>query len=97
MRNHKPGKSYRNSLLHACTCEVLREQRERAGLTQLAVSALMGKSEPYCNRVERGVRMLNHIEFMFYCRAIHSSAAFVAEEAERRVLMKNQPLQLKRK
>lgn len=83
--------TYRNSQLHRCTCEVLREARERAGMTQFAVSAVLKRHKEFCNKVEHG-QMMNYVEFIVYCRAVKTTAGRVAEEAERRAMLKAQPL-----
>lgn len=48
----------------------LREARESAGLTQVDLSAAIGKSQTFVSDVERGVRRLDTIELWEMCRAM---------------------------
>jgi transcriptional regulator with XRE-family HTH domain len=58
----------------------LREARESAGLTQVDLSAAIGKSQTFVSDVERGVRRLDTIELWEMCRAMGVDMThFVAE------------------
>lgn len=50
--------------------EQLRAARESAGLTQVDLSAAIGKSQTFVSDVERGVRRLDTIELWEMCRAM---------------------------
>ena len=50
--------------------EMLRDARERAGLTQVDVSSAIGKSQTFLSDVERGVRRLDVIELWEICQAM---------------------------
>ena len=49
---------------------MLRDARERAGLTQVDVSSAIGKSQTFLSDVERGVRRLDVIELWEICQAM---------------------------
>lgn len=49
---------------------MLRDARERAGLTQVDVSKAVGKSQTFLSDVERGVRRLDVIELREICQAM---------------------------
>lgn len=49
---------------------VLREARKRANLTQRALSVKLGRSVTFIDKVERGVRRLDVIEFCLIARAL---------------------------
>jgi transcriptional regulator with XRE-family HTH domain len=49
---------------------MLRDARERAGLTQVDVSKSIGKSQTFLSDVERGVRRLDVIELWEICQAM---------------------------
>lgn len=55
-----------NSVLRA----MLRDARQRAGLTQVDVSEAVGKSQTFLSDVERGVRRLDVIELREICQAM---------------------------
>ena len=48
----------------------LRSARQAAGLTQVDLSASIGKSQTFVSDVERGVRRLDTIELWEICRAM---------------------------
>jgi transcriptional regulator with XRE-family HTH domain len=59
---------------------LLRQARETAGLTQIDVSAAIGKSQTFVSDVERGVRRLDVVELWELCRAMRLDlTAFVSE------------------
>lgn len=88
----KTRKTYRNSQLHRTLIEVLIERRLAAKMTQLEVSDTIGRPPEFCNKVERGTRVLNAMEYIVYCRGIKSTAEYVSGEVERRMLLKRMPL-----
>lgn len=55
---------------HRALCTLLREQRERQGLTQASVAKKLGKPQPFVARYESGERRLDVIEFLHVSRAI---------------------------
>ena len=50
-------------------CRLLRDQRERAGLTIRALGAKLGKPYSFVSKVERGERRIDPVEFVAWCRA----------------------------
>ncbi len=58
----------------------LRSARQAAGLTQVDLSAAIGKSQTFVSDVERGVRRLDTIELWEICRAMGVDLTeFIAE------------------
>ena len=49
---------------------VLREARKRANVTQRGLSLSLGRSVTYIDKVERGVRRVDVIEFCLIARAL---------------------------
>ena len=49
---------------------IVRRARQRVGMTQRELSAKLGKSSSYIDKVERGVRRLDVIEFCELARAV---------------------------
>ena len=49
---------------------VLREARKRANVTQRALSVTLGKSVTYIDKIERGVRRIDVVEFCQIARAL---------------------------
>lgn len=49
----------------------LRELRDKAGITQLALSIKAGCSKNYISALERGVNKLTVPMFLEYCKALH--------------------------
>lgn len=61
----------------------LRSARQAAGLTQVDLSASIGKSQTFVSDVERGVRRLDTIELWEICRAMGVDLTeFIAEFQE---------------
>jgi transcriptional regulator with XRE-family HTH domain len=48
----------------------LGQQREAAGISQRALSRLVGKPESYINKVELGLRRIDLVEFLDIARAV---------------------------
>ena len=51
----------------------LRQARSRANLTQRELSARLGRSASYIDKVERGVRRLDVIEFLEICQVLRAN------------------------
>jgi len=49
---------------------LLRELRERAGFTQLALAENLGNTQTFISKVERGERRIDVVEFMEICEAL---------------------------
>jgi transcriptional regulator with XRE-family HTH domain len=65
---------------YAAFCRLLRETRERAGLTQVELAEKIGETQSYVSKVERGERRLDLVQLQVFCRALKTSlCAFVAE------------------
>ncbi len=49
---------------------VLREMRERVGLTQVALADRIGNTQTFVSKVERGERRIDVVEFVEICEAL---------------------------
>ena len=54
---------------------ILRERRERAGLTQTELAERVGRPQRYISRVERGVHRVTVVELLEFAEAIGFDAA----------------------
>jgi hypothetical protein len=81
----------RNSQIHDALCEVLKEARERAELSQVAVSSALKRPPNFCHLVEKKRRVLNAIEIVRYCAVLQTTAAAVYAEVERRLILRHSP------
>lgn len=65
---------------YAALCRLLRETRERAGLTQVELAEKIGETQSYVSKVERGERRLDLVQLQTFCRALGVSLSqFVAD------------------
>lgn len=64
--------------------DVLREAREKAGLSQIGLAREMGRTENYINLVENGQRLPNVCEFMTIAQAMGADPAELIARAGRR-------------
>lgn len=63
---------------YAAVLRLLREAREQAGLTQAGVADMVGQTQSFVSKVERGERRLDVVELRTFCRAVGTTlAAFV--------------------
>ena len=49
---------------------LLRDQRERAGITQLALAEILGNTQTFISKIERGERRIDVVEFVEICDAL---------------------------
>jgi transcriptional regulator with XRE-family HTH domain len=66
-------------------CDLLREYREQAGLTQVQLAERMGTSQSQIGKTERGERKLDIIELRMFCLAIGIKPADFVGELDRRL------------
>lgn len=65
---------------YAALCRLLRETREKAGLTQVELAEKIGETQSYVSKVERGERRLDLVQLQVFCRAMKKTlSAFVTE------------------
>lgn len=62
---------------------ILREERLRAGITQTALAAKLGRPQSFVAKYEAGERQLDVIEFVLVTRAIGSGSAAMLRRIER--------------
>ncbi len=58
-----------HSSRYAVFLKVLREARERAGLTQVQLARKIGETQTFISKCERGERRIDVIELQTFCRA----------------------------
>ncbi len=49
--------------------ELFRQQRQRAGLTQVELAARVGETQTFVSKCERGERRIDVVELRAFCRA----------------------------
>ncbi len=60
--------------------ELLKQHREKHGLTQTEVAKRLGETQSFVSKVERGERRLDIVELRAFCRAIDLSfVPFITE------------------
>lgn len=64
---------------------LLLEAREKAGLTQKAVSEALGKPQSFVSKYESGERKLEVLEFIEVCQALGVSAKAVMAKVEEKL------------
>jgi ribosome-binding protein aMBF1 (putative translation factor) len=57
-----------HSARYAVFLQVLREARERAGLTQVQLAKKIGETQTFVSKCERGERRLDVIELRAFCK-----------------------------
>jgi transcriptional regulator with XRE-family HTH domain len=55
---------------HQALCELLRQLRKKAGLTQVELAALLKRDQTFVSKIEKGERMLDIIEVRKICLAL---------------------------
>lgn len=67
---------------------LLRDLRERAGVTQLSLAESLGNTQTFISKIERGERRIDVVEFIEICDALGADpiAAF-REYVQRRSLL----------
>jgi transcriptional regulator with XRE-family HTH domain len=59
-----------HSARYAIFLNVLREARERAGLTQVQLARKIGETQTFVSKCERGERRIDLIELRAFCQAL---------------------------
>jgi transcriptional regulator with XRE-family HTH domain len=59
-----------HSARYAVFLKVLREARERAGLTQVQLARKIGETQTFVSKCERGERRIDVIELRTFCAAL---------------------------
>jgi len=71
---------------YAALCRLLRETREKSGLTQVELAEKIGETQSYVSKVERGERRLDLVQLQVFCRALKTTLSefvFAFEAATR--------------
>jgi transcriptional regulator with XRE-family HTH domain len=55
---------------YAVVLRLLKESRERAGITQVDLAKALGRSQSYVSKVERGDRRLDIVQLRTICQAL---------------------------
>lgn len=56
---------------NVCLLALLRDARERGGLSQMELSTKLGKPQSYISKIERGERRLDVIELRRICQVLN--------------------------
>ncbi|MBN8626024.1 MAG: helix-turn-helix transcriptional regulator [Planctomycetes bacterium] len=64
---------------------LLRETREHAGVTQIALAKKLRQTQSYVSKVERGERRLDIVQLRWWCTALGTAASAFVREFERRL------------
>ena len=70
---------------YAQLLRLLRETRERAGITQTDLADRLGHSQSFVTKCERGERRLDVIQLRTICAALGTDLASFVAELERRL------------
>ena len=62
--------------------DLLRETRERAGLTQVELAERLKQTQSHISKVERGERRLDIVQLRIHCRAINTTVSELVAEWE---------------
>ncbi len=68
---------------HELLCQVLRDQRTRAGLTQQELADRLGKPQSYVSKFETGERRLDLVELRSVARGLGTTLAELVGRFER--------------
>ncbi len=68
---------------YAAFCKLLREHRERAGLSQVELAKKIDETQSYVSKVERGERRLDLVQLRYFCKALGVGLAQFVEAFER--------------
>jgi ribosome-binding protein aMBF1 (putative translation factor) len=72
-----------HSARYAVFLKVLREARERAGVTQVQLARKIGETQTFVSKCERGERRIDVIELRTFCRAFGLSLQQFVSALER--------------
>ena len=64
---------------------LLKQQRQRAGLTQQQIADRIGQSQSFVSKCERGERRIDFVEMMAFCDALEIHFAEFCTEFERAI------------
>ena len=70
---------------YATMLELLSELRQEAGVTQVELAELLGQSQSFVSKVERGERRLDLIQLRTICRTLGTSLPDFVKRWERRL------------
>lgn len=68
-----------HSEAHALLCRLLKEERNRAGVTQEQLSNLLSVPQSFISKYEQGERRLDVVEFISVCKALGVSPKELVE------------------
>ena len=79
-----------SSVIHAPEyrrlCELLREWRTTAGLTQRAMAARLKRPHTFVHKCETGARRIDPLEFILWCVACEQEPAASLKQVQRELL-----------
>lgn len=81
---------------HQILASLLRELRERAGMTQADFAPVLNRPQNRVSDFERGGRRIDVIEFIDYCAALELDPTKVFSELRKRLSTRNRALPIKK-
>jgi ribosome-binding protein aMBF1 (putative translation factor) len=81
---HSVGKSI-FSRNHAVLRKLLKDARERAGLSQMELAARLSRTQSFVSKIESGERVLDVIELRELCNALDTSLVDFVRRFDRNV------------
>lgn len=73
---------------YAALLEVLRETRQRAGVTQVELAERLGQTQSYVSKCERGEARLDLVQLRTICGVLETSLAAFVSRWEKRLQKK---------
>jgi transcriptional regulator with XRE-family HTH domain len=70
---------------YAIFLRVFRETRQRAGLNQVELAAMLGRTQSFISKCERGERRIDVVELRSFCKAFGVSLRQFVAKFERAV------------
>jgi len=74
-----------HSAQYGVLLQLLRTTRTRAGITQKQLAELLGESQSFISKCERGERRLDAIELRSFCKALNVGFADFARRLEKQL------------
>jgi transcriptional regulator with XRE-family HTH domain len=65
--------------------KLLRDVRERKGITQVDLAQRLGNTQNFISAIERGSRRIDAVELRDFCRQMETDLASFVEEWEQRI------------
>ena len=74
---------------YAVVLEMLRETRDKAGVTQVELAELLGRSQSFISKCERGESRLDIVQLREFCLALDTTLSDFVRRFEARLSARN--------